>query len=347
MAHKVVPLLALIALGLLLSDVSATGSSFDEDFDPRNDFSPEETEFDEEVPSKDEDAAPVQHHAKASSRHRSPTAPQKPVTKVAAAHPESSRKAAKPSKDSLVEEPVDAEEEEEPVEQFEDEGDDDADQQEAEAAFDEMDAEEQPQGNIALGHPDAVAQEQMAQQQKAKEESKHVKSTLARIRKLGVHFGGAARPRAAPVVQQSQILSAAPPKAVEKESSSGLVHVETSGLGASAKPSGKTSKFLKDRVWMLGASESMGTLGKAKVPKTAPAPRAEIIQEANTEEGKDAPHPNSIVNPEFHSFAGKYRRDWSVYSKRDPKKLSKATLELDEISGIDPKTGKSEFQTKD
>merc|ERR1712139_233994 len=107
-------------------------------------------------------------HAKASSRHRSPTAPKKPVTKVAAAHPSKDSKKA----DSLVEEPVDAEEEEEEpaIEQFEDEGSDSADQQDAEIALDEMDSEEQPQANIHLGHPDAVVQEQMAQQQKAKEE---------------------------------------------------------------------------------------------------------------------------------------------------------------------------------
>merc|ERR1711959_602388 len=88
---------------------------------------------------------------------------------------------------------------------------------------------------------------------------------------------------------------------------------------------------------MLGASESMGALGEKKAPKKAKAPRAEIIQEANTDEGRDAPHSNSIVNPEFHSFAGKYRRDWSVYSKQDPKNLSKATLELDEIATSTPK----------
>jgi len=91
---------------------------------------------------------------------------------------------------------------------------------------------------------------------------------------------------------------------------------------------------------MIGASESLGALGKEKSEKKAPSPRAEIIQEANTDDGNDAPHPNSILNPAFHSLPGKYRRDWSVYSGKNPNVLSKATLELDEIGDINPATGR-------
>jgi len=382
---KILPLLALIALGLLLSDVSATGST------PENDFSEKEVQF-VEVPSKN-------------AASRDPTAlPKKPVTKAhrtAEKAKAPAKNAAKkghnsvlPEKDSqdgtydeaedrirdfdkllshdehkalkgqgLVEEPLEDDEEDPAVEQLNEEQDEEADQDEQASAdaFDELaDAmpeetdEEADTPQAHLSDPHSVEMAQMAKEQEAKEASKHIKSTLDRIKKLGIHSKtstptlalAAARKKetAAQLAQVKSAMRELPSAAPTKTSASGLQEKDDSvGMSAGPQPVTPTksgdSEFYKDTSWKLGAGESFGgnaVKRKAKVE----TPKAAIMQAAKDDEGADKPHPKPMMDYGFRHYPGKFRRDKSVYADNNPHEIAKSTVIEDKIADIDPKTGR-------